>query len=202
MSFGGFVHTIMFSRPHCIALHRMSDYVYSVLCSHRAGGQQDNMLQVHLCLFGLVAKFNGWLKHSLLGCKYDHYCRLQPEPCNKCNVHLWRFVPSNIGQREAVWETQSPNLPYVTTHCSCILIISCYVILGRRRWRWWTLVVDTKVDREHQQWPPAHLPSQALHCTALHCCNLSTIRYIQTCTLDIDSTVQNVKKEVERNLVA
>ena len=34
---------------------------------------------------------------------------------------------------------------YSATHCP---EFSCYVILGRRRWRWWTLVVDTKVDTE------------------------------------------------------
>ena len=128
------------------------------------------MLQVHLCLFGLVAKFDGWLKHSLLGCKYDLYCRLQPEPCNKCKLHLWSEI-----RAQQYWSERSslgnlepqPTLCYNTLFVHSHNLMLCHIRAPQ------VALVDIGGGHKSGQRASAMatcsfaFPGSPLHCTAL-----------------------------------
>ena len=106
MSFGGFVHTIMFSRPralHCIECQTTYTQFYALT------GQVDSRIICSRYIFVFLAL---WL--NLMGGLNTPYWAVNMTTTADCNLSLvinamctfgQRFVPSNIGQREAVWET-------------------------------------------------------------------------------------------------
>ena len=131
------------------------------------------MLQVHLCLFLAL-----WL--NLMGGLTTPYwavnmtttnCRLQPEPCNKCNVHLWSEIRAQRrwSERSSLGNLEpQPTLCYNTLFVHSHNLMLCHIRAPQ------VALVDIGGGHKSGQRASAIMatcsfafPGSPLHCTAL-----------------------------------